>query len=317
MNSELKGKVYDIQGFSVQDGPGIRTTVFLKGCPLRCPWCHSPESQEFYTQLSWISMRCIGIDKCGKCLTACPKEAITPGTVIQHMVTKEDIRLIHIDRGLCDNCGACANVCYPDALYMCGTDYTVEELTEKLVRDKPFYDQSGGGVTISGGEALSQPEFTLALLKSLKERGIHTALDTTGFSSAKNIDAVLPYTDLFLYDLKHMNSDLHKQMTGVPNEIIIENAKRIADAGGKIQVRIPVIPRFNDTEENIGETGVFCRALGDAITVIQLLPYHNLGVMKHQRISNKKAAQAPVPSDEKIGSLKRILEEMGLKVTVH
>ncbi len=317
MNSELTGKVYDIQGFSVQDGPGIRTTVFLKGCPLRCPWCHSPESQEFYTQLSWISMRCIGIDKCGKCLTACPKGAITPGTVIQHMVTKEDIRLIDIDRGLCDNCGACANVCYPDALYMCGTDYTVEELTEKLVRDKPFYDQSGGGVTISGGEALSQPEFTLALLKSLKERGIHTALDTTGFSSAKNIDAVLPYTDLFLYDLKHMNSDLHKQMTGVPNEIIIENAKRIADAGGKIQVRIPVIPRFNDTEENIRETGVFCRALGDAITVIQLLPYHNLGVMKHQRISNKKVAQAPVPSDEKIESFKKILEEMGLKVTVH
>jgi pyruvate formate lyase activating enzyme len=314
----ITGKVYDIQGFSVQDGPGIRTTVFLKGCPLRCPWCHSPESQEFYTQLSWISMRCIGIDKCGKCLSACPKGAITPGTVIQHMVTKEDIRLIDIDRNLCDNCGACANVCYPDALYMCGTDYTVEELTEKLVRDKPFYDQSGGGVTISGGEALSQPEFTVALLKSLKEKGIHTALDTTGFSSTKNIDAVLPYTDLFLYDLKHMRSDQHKQVIGVPNEIIIENAKRIADAGGKIQVRIPVVPRFNDSEENIRETGEFCKSLGDAVTVIQLLPYHNLGVMKHQRISNnKKVAQAPVPSDEKIQSLKNILEEMGLKVTVH
>ncbi|MBN1905602.1 MAG: glycyl-radical enzyme activating protein [Deltaproteobacteria bacterium] len=314
----ITGKVYDIQGFSVQDGPGIRTTVFLKGCPLRCPWCHSPESQEFYTQLSWISMRCIGIDKCGKCLNVCPKGAIRQGTVIQHMVTKEDIRLIDIDRDLCDNCGACANVCYPDALYMCGTDYTVEELTEKLVRDKPFYDQSGGGVTISGGEALSQPEFTLTLLKSLKEKGIHTALDTTGFSGAKNIDAVLPYTDLFLYDLKHMRSDLHKQVIGVPNEIILENAKRIADAGGKMQVRIPVIPRFNDSEENIKETGEFCKTLGDAVTVIQLLPYHNLGVMKHQRISsNKKVAQAPVPSDEKIQSFKNILEEMGLKVTVH
>lgn len=263
-------------------------------------------------------MRCIGIDKCGKCLSACPKGAITQGAVIQHMVTKEDIRLIDVDRDLCDNCGACANVCYPDALYMCGTDYSVEELTEKLVRDKPFYDQSGGGVTISGGEALSQPEFTVAILKSLKEKGIHTALDTTGFSSAKNIDAVLPYTDLFLYDLKHMRSDQHKQMIGVPNEIIIENAKRIAVAGGKIQVRIPVIPRFNDSEENIQETGEFCKALGDAVTVIQLLPYHNLGVMKHLRISNnKKVDQSPVPSDEKIQSLKNILEEMGLSVTVH
>jgi pyruvate formate lyase activating enzyme len=314
----ITGKVYDIQGFSVQDGPGIRTTVFLKGCPLRCPWCHSPESQEFHSQLSWISMRCIDIDKCGKCLTACPKSAITPGAVIQHMATKEDIRLVAIDRDKCDNCGACANVCYPDALYMCGTDYTVEELTEKLIRDKPFYDQSGGGVTISGGEALSQPEFTLALLKALKEKGIHTALDTTGFSSEKNIDAVLPYTDLFLYDLKHMRSDMHKQVIGVPNEMILKNAKKIADAGGKLQVRIPVIPRFNDSEENIRETGEFCKALGDAVTVIQLLPYHNLGVMKHQRISNnKKVAQAPVPSDEKIQSLKNILEEIGLSVTVH
>jgi pyruvate formate lyase activating enzyme len=314
----ITGKVYDIQGFSVQDGPGIRTTVFLKGCPLRCPWCHSPESQEFYTQLSWISMRCIGIEKCGKCLTACPEGAITPGEVIQHMVTKEDIRLIAIDRDKCDNCGACAKVCYPDALFMCGTDYGVDELIEKLVRDKPFYDQSGGGVTISGGEALSQPEFTLAILKALKEKGIHTAIDTTGFSSEKNIDAVLPYTDLFLYDLKHMKSDIHKQVTGVPNEAILENAKRIANAEGKLQVRIPVIPMFNDSEENIRETGEFCKSLGDAVTLVQLLPYHNLGIMKHLRISNnKKVAQAPVPTDEKINSLKKIFEDMGLKVTVH
>jgi pyruvate formate lyase activating enzyme len=314
----ITGKVYDIQGFSVQDGPGIRTTVFLKGCPLRCPWCHSPESQEFYTQLSWISMRCIGIEKCGKCLTACPKGAITHGEVFQHMVTKEDIRLVAIDRDKCDNCGSCANVCYPDALFMCGTDYEVDELIEKLVRDKPFYDQSGGGVTISGGEALSQPEFTVALLKSLKEKGIHTSLDTTGFSSEKNIDAVLPYTDLFLYDLKHMKNDLHKQVTGVPNEFILKNAKRIAHAGGKLQIRIPVIPQFNDTEENIRETGEFCKSLGDAVTLIQLLPYHNLGVMKHLRISNnKKVAQAPVPTDEKINALKKILEDIGLKVTVH
>ena len=318
MNKGLTGKVYDIQGFSVQDGPGIRTTVFLKGCPLRCPWCHSPESQQFYSQLSWISMRCIGIEKCGKCLTACLKGAITPGKEIRHMVTKENIQHVHVDRNVCDNCGDCAAVCYPDALFMCGTDYSVDELVEKLSKDKPFYDQSGGGVTVSGGEALSQPEFTLALLKKLKEREINTALDTTGFTKQENLEAVLPFTDLFLYDLKHMRSDQHKAVIGVPNEIILENAKKIAAAGGKFQIRIPVIPRFNDSEENIRETGEFCKSLGDAVTVIQLLPYHNLGVMKYQRISNDhKVLEAPVPSDEKIQSLKEILEDLGLSVTVH
>jgi len=318
MDKELTGKIYDIQGFSVQDGPGIRTTVFLKGCPLRCPWCHSPESQQFHSQLSWISMRCIGIEKCGKCLEACPKGAITPGEITQHMVSKEDIQYIHIDRTICDDCGDCALVCYPNALFMAGTDYSVDELVEKLSKDIPFYEQSGGGVTISGGEALSQPEFTLELLKGLKKRGIHTAIDTTGFTSYKKIEAALPYTDLFLYDLKHMRSDQHKAVTGVPNELILENAKKIADAGGKIQVRIPVIPRFNDSEENIRETGMFCRLLGDAVTMIQLLPYHNMGVMKYQRISNDhKVLEAPVPSDERIQSLKDILEEFGLTVTIH
>lgn len=318
MGKELKGKVYDIQGFSVQDGPGIRTTVFLKGCPLRCPWCHSPESQEFHSQLNWISMRCIGIEKCGKCLDVCPNNAITPGAVTTDMATNEDIQHIRIDRSICDDCGDCAAVCYPDALFICGTDYTVNDLAEKLSQDLPFYEQSGGGVTISGGEPLSQPDFTLELLKELKSRGIHTALDTTGFTSYNHIETVLPFTDLFLYDLKHMRSALHKSVTGVPNEIILENAKKIADNGGKLQVRIPVIPRFNDSEENIRETGMFCKSLGEAVTVIQLLPYHNMGVMKYQRISSDhKALEAPVPSEKKIQSFKDLLENIGLKVTVH
>ena len=201
---------------------------------------------------------------------------------------------------------------------MCGTDYGVEELVERLSKDKPFYDQSGGGVTVSGGEALSQPGFTLALLKRLKELGINTALDTTGFTKYENIAAILPYTDLFLYDLKHMRSDQHKAVIGVPNELILENAKKIAEAGGKFQIRIPVIPRFNDSEENIRDTGEFCKSLGDAVSVIQLLPYHNMGVMKYQRISNShKVLEAPVPTDDKIQSLKKILEDMGLSVTVH
>jgi pyruvate formate lyase activating enzyme len=318
MEQQLTGKVYDIQGFSVQDGPGIRTTVFLKGCPLRCPWCHSPESQQFHAQLSWISLRCVGLDKCGKCVDACPKHGITPGRIVQHPATQAEIRHVQINRALCDNCGTCAGVCYAKALCISGTDYTVEDLVQRVSKDKPFYDHSGGGVTISGGEPLSQPAFTLQLLKKLKESGIHTALDTTGFVQYETLERVLPYTDLFLYDLKHMDSEQHRIVIGVPNEQILENARKIAKSGAKIQIRIPIIPDFSDSEENIRETGLFCKSLGDAVTVIQLLPYHNLGVMKYQRLDDSKTVlEAEPPTDATVGSLKKILEALGLPVTVH
>ena len=318
MAKPLTGRVYDIQGFSVQDGPGIRTTVFLKGCPLRCPWCHSPESQEFHPQLSWMAMRCIGIEQCGRCVQACAKGAISPGKWIRLAATQEEIQHIHIDRSICDNCGDCLDVCYWKSLYICGTDYTVEELVTRVCKDKPFYDNSGGGVTISGGEPLCQPEFTLQVMKCLKERGIHTALDTAGCVKFKVIEPLLPYTDLFLYDLKHMDGEQHEIVVGTGNELILENAKRIAKTGGKMQIRIPVIPDFNDSEENIRETGLFCKSLGEAVTVIQLLPYHNLGVMKYQRIDYTRVVlEAEPPSDEKIRSLKELLEKMGLPVTVH
>lgn len=316
--TNVTGKIYDIQGFSVQDGPGIRTTVFLKGCPLHCPWCHSPESQSFASQLSWMEMRCIGIEKCGKCLTVCKKDAITLGGITKNMATGEEIKLIHVNRLLCDDCGDCASVCYPGGLSMCGKDYQVEDLLNQVCKDIPFYEQSGGGVTISGGEALSQPEFTLELLKGLKEREVHTALDTTGFTDYKNVAAVLPYVDLFLYDLKHMDSQQHKIVVGVPNERILENARKITDAGGKLQIRIPVIPGFNDSAENIKLTGEFCKSLGPGVTLIQILPYHNMGVVKYLRISDSpKVLEVEPPSEEKIQFLKKILEEFELNVTVH
>lgn len=315
---ELTGRVYDIQAFSVQDGPGIRTTAFLKGCPLVCPWCHSPESQAFYPQLSWIAMRCIGVAKCGKCIAACKKGAISLGHVTKHAATGEDIQHVKIDRAKCDNCGDCDKACYPNALYICGQDYTVQELVDRVYKDKPFYDKSGGGVTISGGEALSQHTFTAAVLKGLKERNVHTALDTTGYAKTEHVDEVLPYTDLFLYDLKHMDSDQHKKMVRVPNEQILENAAHIAKNGGKFQIRIPIIPQFNDSEENIRKTAEFCQKLGDAVILVQLLPYHNLGVVKYQRIDDKKKVmEAPPPSEEKVARLKSIMEEYGLRVTIH
>jgi pyruvate formate lyase activating enzyme len=313
----LTGRVYDIQGFSLHDGPGIRTTIFMKGCPLRCPWCHSPESQQFFPQLSWLAMKCAGIAACGTCLTACPLNAISPGEFKDNPATGEQIQLVRIDRSRCDNCGACAEACLRKALFICGTDYTVEELAARVSKDIPFYEQSGGGVTISGGEPFTQPEFVLQLLKALKGRGIHTAVDTTGFAPFKLIEPAIPYVDLFLYDLKHMDSEKHAAAIGTPNEMILENARKIAAGGGKMQIRIPIIPSFNDSEENIRETGKFCASLGNAVVLIQLLPYHNLGVVKYQRISDKPVLEAAPPSEEKMDSLKKMLEAMHLPVTIH
>ena len=314
----LTGRLYDIQGFSVQDGPGIRTTAFLKGCPLRCPWCHSPESQLFTKQLSWFSIRCLGTEACkDRCIKACDKNALEYGSTRVDIKTQETLQLVHVKRDICDNCGKCAEVCYPGALELTGKDYTVEELVQRLLQDKNFYETSGGGVTISGGECLSQSQFTLEVLKRLKEEGIHTAVDTTGFAQWEVVESVLPYTDLFLYDLKHMDNEKHKMTVGVSNEPILENAKKIAEAGGKLQIRIPVIPMFNDDEENIRKTAEFVKSLGDAVEVVQLLPYHNLGTMKYLRVSDEPVAEATPPSDEFMQKLKGILEEYGLPVTIH
>ena len=314
----LVGRIYDIQGFSVQDGPGIRTTAFLKGCPLHCPWCHSPESQAFYPQLSWINMRCQGTDLCeSRCIRACTRGALEPGEEREDAKTHEMLRMVHVKRDLCDNCGDCAKVCYPKALYLCGEDYTVERLAQRLLQDKKFYARSGGGITISGGEALSQADFTVAILKRMKAEGIHTALDTTGFAPWETVERTLPFVDLYLYDLKHMDSEKHRQVIGVPNELILDNARRLAASGKKLQIRIPTIPLFNNDEANFRRTAEFVRELGDAVTVVQLLPYHNLGVTKYLRISDKPVAEATPPSDEQMQHLKALMEEYGLPVTIH
>lgn len=317
MEKELTGRIYDIQGFSVQDGPGVRTTVFLKGCPLHCPWCHSPESQAFRKQLSWMSMRCKGVEACdSRCIKACPKQAIELGEVKKDSLTGNDLQLIHVKRDLCDDCGACTEACYAEALYLCGEDYTVDRLVTRLIREKPFY-KGGGGVTISGGECLCQPDFVLEVLKRLKAADINTAIDTTGFVKWEVIESILPYTDLFLYDLKHMDSAKHKATVGVPNELILENCKKIAERGGKMQIRIPVIPMFNHDEENIRKTAEFCASIKEAVTVVQLLPYHNMGVMKYLRISDEPVMEATPPTDAYMNKLMGIMEEYGLPVQIH
>lgn len=317
MEKKVTGKTYDIQGFSVQDGPGIRTTVFLKGCPLRCPWCHSPESLSFRTELNWLQIRCLGLDACGQCLGKCPKEAISPGEITKN-AAGENISYPVVDKTLCSDCGACAKACKAKALYMCGSDQSVDEIMHRLLRDQPFFEESGGGVTISGGECLCQPDFTLELLARCKENGFHTAVDTTGYVKWETVAATLPYTDLYLYDLKCMDSDLHRQVIGVPNDIILENAKKIAAAGGKLWVRIPVIPLFNDTEEHFKEYGEFLAGIKDAIVIVQLLPYHKMGVSKHDRLlKNENIFVAEPPSDALMQARKEMLESYGLTVRIH
>ena len=186
----------------------------------------------------------------------------------------------------------------------------------RLLRDKPFF-RKDGGVTISGGECLSQPVFTLELLRRLKAEGIHTAVDTTGFAPWKIVEQAMADTDLFLYDLKHMDSARHKAATGVPNELILENAEKLAAGGAKLQIRIPVIPLFNDDEDNIRATAAFCSKLGGAVTVVQLLPYHSMGAMKYLRISDEPPVAATPPSDEQMQRLKAIFEVYGLPVRIH
>jgi len=318
MSEDVKGKIYDIQGFSVHDGPGIRTTVFLKGCPLRCPWCHSPESQEFYPQLSWIAMRCLGTEACEKrCIKACPKGALALTHSCENSEEVEKIQKVHVNWDLCDNCGACAKGCYPKALFISGEDYSVDDMIKRVSKDADFYRKSGGGVTISGGEPLSQPQFTLELLKKLKAKDINTALDTTGYAKWEVVESVLPYVDLFLLDLKHMDSKRHFDMVCVPNKLIHENARKIAASGGKFQIRIPVIPQFNDDEDNISRTAAFCKELGDAVEQVQLLPYHNLGIAKYARISDKKVMEAVPPCPKKMERLKILVEEYGIKVIIN
>jgi pyruvate formate lyase activating enzyme len=318
MNNTLVGKVFDIQGFTVNDGPGIRTEIFLKGCPLRCLWCHSPESQLPHMQVAWYEIRCIGLAVCGKCLEACPKGAIIRGKTIVSRTDRSEMQVIDINRDLCDNCAKCTEVCPANALAVCGTDMTIEEVMKRIDKDRLFYRKSGGGVTLSGGEPMLQYKFTAALLKKCKEQGLNTALDTTGYAGWELYKDILEYMDLALYDLKHMDSRRSRELTGVPNELILENARKMAAAGAALQIRIPVIPGYNDAEENLRVTSRFCVELGPAVTIVQILPYHRLGMVKYERLQKKyELAHVQPPSTETMEAHKKLIESYGLKVQIH
>jgi pyruvate formate lyase activating enzyme len=318
MDNKLTGRIYDIQKFSIHDGPGIRTEVFLMGCPLKCLWCHSPESQSIDKQLGWFEIRCIGVKNCGICIKTCLAGAIKKGKIKYIAVQKSEVELIDIDRNICSNCGKCAEACTAQALSMAGRDVTVEEVMAIIEKDTAFYRKSGGGVTISGGEALVQHDFTLALAKECKDRGLHVCLDTTGFAKWEICKEILPFVDIVLYDLKHMNSEKHRELTGVPNELILENARKMAAEKAVFQIRIPIIPGLTDSEENLRNTSKFCLELGSSVQLIQILPYHRLGIVKYERLHKKyELEEIKPPTDEHMEHCKGIIESYGLKVKIH
>ncbi len=269
--SETKGIIFNIERFTLHDGPGIRTTVFLKGCPLNCVWCCNPESQSLALQLAYFKEKC---NACGRCLPLCPKSAISSGGKGQPVI---------LDFALCDGCGACIPACIPETLVMMGAEKTAVEIVEIVKRDLPFYTRSGGGVTLSGGEPLAQPVFSAEILRLCKAEGIHTAIQTCGYAAQTDINKVLPFTDLVIFDLKHLDPIAHQTLTGKSNQLILENLQYINAQEKEIVLQIPLIPGMNDSEENL--TAIFHLAQSlKYVKGVSLLSYHALGQSKYARI---------------------------------
>lgn len=300
----MKANIFDIKRFAVHDGPGIRTTFFLKGCPLRCLWCQNPESMRPEQEIAFTPLKCIG---CKECQKVCGKQTVSCG----------------LSRKDCILCGKCVNACETGARHFSAKVMTPDQVVSKALEDQLFYNLSGGGVTFSGGECLTHPAFMTETLRLCKEAGLHTTVDTCGFVPFETFKQVLPYTDLFLYDVKLIDPVRHKQYTGQSNELILNNLMNLVQRNANIIIRVPLIPGYTDNPEDISATGDFIiNKLDNKIQRIELLQYNRLAASKYGNFtvySDGGTGEYPLPdlepqSREYIDSLRRILEEKGISV---
>ena len=296
----VEGTVFDIQRYSLHDGPGLRTSVFFKGCPLRCGWCSNPESQRVGPELVMFTTNCLA---CGACVEVCD-----PGGR-----TLVDGRLVW-ERGLCTSCGACVQVCPTEAMTWSGRRRTAGDVIRETLRDVPFYE-GGGGLTLTGGEPTAQPAFAEAILRLAKAEVINTAVETTGNAPWEVLGRMLPYVDLWLYDVKHIDSKAHRDCTGLGNELILSNLRRLASFGAPIEVRIPLIPGFNIARDNIRRTAEFVAGLGDAVRSVDLLPYHTLGQAKYKALGRSYLWEGrDPPADIEVQAVAGLIGSYGLRV---
>ncbi len=292
------GLVFNIQKYSVQDGPGIRTTVFLKGCPLRCAWCHNPEGISSKPEIISVQGRCIG---CGECRLACPSGASAPGE-----------GALPLRSETCVLCGACVEACPTGARQLVGRQISVPELLETVLRDRIFYEDSGGGVTFSGGEPVSQPEFLRECLLACRAQGLHTAVDTCGLVPTADLLAIAGVTDLFLYDLKLMDEARHREYTGVPNGLILGNLKALGRVHANIWLRVPVVPGLNDAPADLQATARFAATI-PGVRQVNVLPFHRTGLSKAARLGqSSRVAEVQPPSALAMREAVEIFQSAGL-----